>query len=174
MQDENSLPIVSEFDKASFFNRAFQKVFVKNYENKKINLIDEDCQEMQTFFISSDEIVNSINHSKDKITRTPDNIPSFFIKRTIHSLVIPISLISNCSLATSSVSKQWKISCVIPIHEKGSKFNPLNYKPVFLTSSFCKIFELIISIKILDHLFLNNLISSNQFGFLPNRTVFYL
>ena len=125
---------------------------------------------MQDFFISNDEIVNSINHLTDKIIRTPNNIPSFFIKRTICSIIFPISLILNCSLATSSVRKQWKISYVIPIHKKRSQFNPLIYRPISLTSSFGKIFEHIISIKILDHLFLNNLISSKKFGFLPNRT----
>ena len=75
-----------------------------------------------------------------------------------------------CSLATSSVPNQWKVSYVIPVHKKGSKYNPLNYRPISLTSSFCRIFEHIISLKILDHLFSNKLISHKQFGFLPNRS----
>ena len=63
---------------------------------------------MQNFFISNNEIVNSINHLKDKVTRTPDNIPLLFIKRTIYSIIFPISLIFNCFLATSSVPKNGK------------------------------------------------------------------
>ena len=34
MYDGNSLPRVSDFDKASFFIKAFQKVFVKYNEKK--------------------------------------------------------------------------------------------------------------------------------------------
>ena len=41
-QDENNLPIISDFNKASLFNRAFQKVFVKDDENKNFNLIDKN------------------------------------------------------------------------------------------------------------------------------------
>ena len=40
---------------------------------------------------------------------------------TIYFLVLPISLIFNCSLATSSVLNQWKVLYVIPLHKKGSK-----------------------------------------------------
>ena len=170
MHDKNNLPIVSDFDKASFFNKAFQKVFVKGDENKNFNLIDKDCLEMQDFFISNDKIINSINHLTNKITRTPDNIPSYFIKRTTYSIIFPISLIYKCSLAISFVPKQWKISYVIPKHKKDSSYNPLNFRPISLTSSFCRIVEHIISTKVLDYLFLNNLISPKQFVFLPNRT----
>ena len=115
-------------------------------------------------------IVNSKNHLTERITRIPDNITSFFIKHIIYSVIFPKSLIFNCSQATSSVPKQCKISYVILVHKKGSKFNPLNYRQISLTSSFCKIFEHIISIKILEYLFLYNLNSPKLFGFFPNRT----
>ena len=125
---------------------------------------------MKNFFISNDEIIKSVNHLKDKIIRTPENIPTYFIKRTICYIIFPISLIYNCSLAISVIPNQWKISYVIPVLKKGSKYNPSNYRPISLTSSFCRIFEHIVSLKILDHLFLNNLVSPKQFGFLPKRT----
>ena len=63
---------------------------------------------MQDFFISNDEIINSIDHLTDKITSTPDNIPSFFIKLIIGSIIFQLSLFFNCSLATSSVQKNGK------------------------------------------------------------------
>ena len=48
LQDVNNLPIVSNF-LTLFFNRAFQKAFVKTDENINFNFIDNDCQEMQLF-----------------------------------------------------------------------------------------------------------------------------
>ena len=77
---------------------------------------------MQNFFISDDEIIKPINNLKDRITRTPDNIHSFFIKRTVYFIIFPKSLIFNCSLATSSVPKQWKISYVILIKDSVNFF----------------------------------------------------
>ena len=139
--NENNFPIISELDKASFFNKSFQKVFIKDSDDKNFKLVSKKCLEMKNFFISNDEIVKSVNHLKDKIIRTPENIPSYFIKHTIYSLVFPISLIFNCSLATSSVPNQWKVSYVIPVHKKGSKYNPSNYKHISLISSFLGTFE---------------------------------
>ena len=93
-----------------------------------------------------------------------------FFKRTICSLNFPISLIFNCSLAISFIRNQCKISYVIPVYKKSSKYNLSNYRPISLTISFCRMFEHIILLKMLDHLYLNNLISPKQFGFLPKRT----
>ena len=93
--DENNLPLISDFDKASYFNKSFQKVFSKDYEDEHFILIDKSCPEMQDFFISNNEIIESVNHLKDKILRTAENIPSYFLKRTICSLIFPISLIFN-------------------------------------------------------------------------------
>ena len=75
-------------------------------KNKSFELIYKDCLEIQKIFVRNDEMIKSVIHLKDKIIRTPDNISSFFIKRTICSIFFPLSLIFNCSLATSSVQKQ--------------------------------------------------------------------
>ena len=85
--NENSLPLISDFDKASCFNKSFQKVFIKDYEDENLKLIDKNFPEMQGFFISNNEIIESVNHLKDKILRTAENIPSYFLKRTICSLI---------------------------------------------------------------------------------------
>ena len=61
---------------------------------------------MQDFFISNNELIESVNHLKGKILRSTENIPSYFLKRTICSLILPISLIFNCSLAISFIPKQ--------------------------------------------------------------------
>ena len=60
--NENNLPLTSDFDKASCFNKSFQKVFSKVYEDKHFKLIDKSCPEMQYFFISNYEIIESVNH----------------------------------------------------------------------------------------------------------------
>ena len=73
---------------------------------------------MQDFFISNNEIIQPVNHSKDKKLRTAENKPSYFLKRTICSLIFPISLIFNSTLAICFITKQWKISYIIPIYKK--------------------------------------------------------
>ena len=64
----------------------------------------------------------------------------------------------------------WKEALVTPIFEGRDHHSPVSYRPVSLTSIPCKILERIIRRLILDHLVLNDLVSPNQHGFLPNRS----
>ena len=60
---------------------------------------------------------------------------------------------------------EWKSSRVIPIFKSGSKYSPLNYRPVSLTSSCCKVAEKLLAKHIVDYLEEFDIISNRQFGF---------
>ena len=47
--EENNLPLESDFNKATFYNKTFQIVFLKDDKNKNFEHIDKDCIEMQNF-----------------------------------------------------------------------------------------------------------------------------
>ena len=55
--------------------------------------------------------------------------------------------------------------------KKGSRDIPSNYRPISLTCVLCRVFENIIVSKLLCHLETFNLLSNNQFGFLPKRSL---
>ena len=59
---------------------------------------------------------------------------------------------------------------ITPVFEKGSRDLPSNYRSVSLTCVLCRVFEHIVADHPLYHLFFHNLISANQFGFLPGRS----
>ena len=63
-----------------------------------------------------------------------------------------------------------KLGHIVPIFKKGNRSNPQNWRPVSLTSSICRIYEAIMFDKMLHHLLSNELLSSSQFGFLPQRS----
>ena len=60
---------------------------------------------MQSLFITYEDKKKSINHLKDNIIRTPENIPPYFIKYAIKSIIFPLSLIFNCSIELAEVPK---------------------------------------------------------------------
>ena len=105
-----------------------------------------------------------------KLSKTPEEIPPFFIKKISNSILPVLKDIFNLSLRQGILPKQWKMAYVNPIHKRGSKNNPKNYRPISLTSSFCRILESIIKNKLLSYLYANNLIGKNQHGFLPKRS----
>ncbi|CAJ0941134.1 unnamed protein product [Ranitomeya imitator] len=74
------------------------------------------------------------------------------------------------SIATGSVPQDWRIANVVPIFKKGSKSEPVNYRPVSLTSIVGKIFEGFLRDVILDYLNENNCLTPYQHGFMRNRS----
>ena len=54
---------------------------------------------------------------------------------------------------------------VTPLFKKGNRNNPVNYRPISLTSACCKLLERIIYSNIISHLNEHNILSDAQFGF---------
>ena len=64
----------------------------------------------------------------------------------------------------------WRSANVTPIHKKGDRTDPSNYRPVSLTSQVCKIFETIVRKHLLEHLTENNILRDEQHGFREGRS----
>lgn len=62
--------------------------------------------------------------------------------------------------------RDWKISNITPIFEKGSKVKVSNYRPVCLTSVIIKLLELVVKDDLLLHLFQHNILSDKQHAML--------
>ena len=75
------------------------------------------------------------------------------------------------SLEEDLLPSLWKTSIVVPLFKNGSRSNPLNYRPVSLTSACCKSLERIIVSQLTEYLEANGLLSGNQFGFRKGRSV---
>ena len=58
---------------------------------------------------------------------------------------------------------------IVPICKKGDKKEPLNYRPISLTSIICKVLESIIRDHIITHFVRNDPFSKQQYGFLKGR-----
>jgi len=54
---------------------------------------------------------------------------------------------------------------ITPVFKKGDPSCPLNYRPIALTCTICKIIEVIIKDQLLNYLLRNSLISKHQYGF---------
>ena len=58
-----------------------------------------------------------------------------------------------------------KTQQIIPLHKKGPKTNPENFRPISLTSNIIKLFERILRKKLVQYFESNQLINPNQHGF---------
>ena len=74
------------------------------------------------------------------------------------------------SMQSGIVPKDWKNANVIPIYKSGPKGEPVNYRPISLTSVVVRVMERIVKEKMLMHLKTNQLINPSQHGFLPRKS----
>ena len=169
LNDDLGNSIATDKEKASLLNNTFYQNFTTDNGNT-LSPFPKNYFSMDEIYISKQDIVEAIESTKDKLTDTPESIPPYFIKRCLISLLTPLHLIYNYSLKHNFIPFQWKQSSIIPIYKKGDRALPSNYRPIALTSSFCRILEAIILKYMLSHLLKNNLLLSNQFGFLPSRS----
>ena len=73
------------------------------------------------------------------------------------------------SLDEGKLPNDWKVANVVPIHKKGKRSQPNNYRPVSLTSVTCKILKHVICHHIWEHLEQHNILSDFQHGFRKRR-----
>ena len=94
----------------------------------------------------------------------------YVLKETAQEMSLPLSLIYQKLLNEGVCPDEWKCANVTPIHKKGDRTDPGNYRPVSLTSQVCKVLESIIVDKISEHLTSNELLNEAQHGFREGRS----
>ena len=99
-----------------------------------------------------------------------DNIHPCVLQKTANTACVPLELIFKLSIDSGECPDDWRSANVTPIHKKGDKTNPSNYRPVSLTSQVCKVLESMVRKHILEHLAVNNILSDRQHGFREGRS----
>ncbi|CAH2096385.1 unnamed protein product [Euphydryas editha] len=100
----------------------------------------------------------------------PDGVPAIVLRTCALELSPPLTRLYRLSLKTGKVPKSWKLANVQPVPKKGSRADPVNYRPISVTSILCKTMERALNNKLLAHLEGNDLLSDRQYGFRQNRS----
>ena len=122
-----------------------------------------------TCFITSpttpNEIIEIINNLDDTKSIGPCTVPTNLLKIAKDEITIPFSEICNLSFKNGIFPDKNKIAKVIPVHKKGLTDDVNNYRPISLLSTFSKIMEKLMAIRLTTYLDLHSIIYPNQFGF---------
>ena len=87
----------------------------------------------------------------------PDNLHPFVLQKTASVTCVPLEKIFKKSISTGECPTDWRSANVAPIHKKGDRTDPSNYRPISLTSQVCKVLESIVRAHVLKHLDTNNI-----------------
>jgi len=156
--------------KSNLLNTYFASVFNRNKYNVNNLNLSRNCQTVSDIKISENGILNLLSKINVKKSIGPDEIPSRILLEAKQEICPILTYIFNQSLLTSALPKDWLSANVHPLHKKGPKDLPENYRPISLTCICCKMLEHIVHSHISNHLLKLNLLDPNQHGFLKNRS----
>ena len=155
-------------------NDLTTKSFKETINRWHRNFKNEDCfqhYDPDDPFFSVDKISKVIKNLDNNKAPGLDNITNTIIKLLEPSLKILLHEIFNFSYENSYFPKRWKTAKIKMIYKnKGSKYDPTNYRPISLLPQFGKIFEKLISDKLYLWCDLNNILNKEQSGFRKGRS----
>ena len=125
----------------------------------------------ETIFLSPTtpaDIESLINCIKPNKAIGPNSIPTKILKEFKTELSEPLSDMINVSFNKGIFPDFLKVANVIPIHKKGEKLDPNNYRPISLLSNISKLYEKAMHIRLTNFLRKNKILFSYQFGFRNN------
>lgn len=120
---------------------------------------------------SVNDILTILLELKNKKSFGFDEISSELLKFCAEEFCTPLCYIINNSLLMGVFPEKLKTSIVKPIYKKGNQDLLESYRPISLLSSFSKIFEKAMCIRLVNFLTSQGLISDCQHGFLSGRSV---
>ena len=132
--------------------------------------LNRDVPVLDSVTISPTIVYNKLCKLKPDKSPGPEGWPVLALKETAQELSLPLSILFNKSLQSSSVPDTWKQAFVTPIHKKGDRSKAENYRPISLTSTVGKIMESIIRDQVYQYLTANNLFVHNQHGFISGKS----
>ena len=119
---------------------------------------------------TTEDVETAIKELKNGSASGPDGVPAVLLKNCSQALAGPLASMWRRSFREGVVPTFYKMSLVSPLHKKGDKITPGNYRPVSLTSHIVKVFERVLKKILIKFLEANLLISSNQHGFRSGRS----
>jgi hypothetical protein len=161
--------VFDDLSKASLFASYFSSVFSAD-NGHSVHFASRTNLSLEFVNFDVTTVFQAISKLSDKISSTPESIPSYFLRRTAATVCYPLKLIFERSLACAWLPPSWKTAVVTPILKKGSSTLVSNYRPISLTSSVCKVLEILIRDSLVNFWDSQNIFHSSQYGFLHSRS----
>ena len=94
-------------------------------------------------------VSKAIKQTKNKSSLDPNGFSSALLKKLGSPLVKPLCVLFIFALNSGEIPDDWRLANMMPIFKKGSSASCSSYRPISLTSCFCKLFERIVKESVL-------------------------
>ena len=120
--------------------------------------------------VTEDFVIDAIKRLKPNKATGLDKISARLLKDSGQIIAPTLTSLFNRSLQTETFPSIWKKARVVPLHKKGDKQDPSNYRPISILPTLSKILERAVHTQFYGCLTENNLVSTKQFGFRPKSS----
>ncbi len=172
MLTRDGVDLVNGPDIANCLNDAFHGVFTVPRRGPLPDFpfrTEATCNPSDSF-ITEQAVYSILTNLNFRKSTGVDQVHPHVLKESAASFSAPLSSILRQSYNTSSLPDYWLKANVTPIYKKGKRSDPLNYRPISLTSVPCKIMEKLVKEVILEHFISNNLFTAAQHGFMRKKS----
>ena len=170
MQSENGELVDSDKDICNILGKYFSSVHSAITDEEMPEMQETFRYEISEIYVDEEEVKSRLEKLKPYKSCGPDNVHPFVLQKTADMVCRPLTMIFNLSLRSGTIPEDWSCANVTPIHKKGDRTDPSNYRPVSLTSQTCKILESIVRKHIIEHMDENEILSDKQHGFREGRS----
>ena len=176
----NTTVVRNPQDIADCFNEYFANVGAKLSGNIPRHASNAYTQYLQGSYPDSlmltpctpAEILNIIANLNDKDSAGSDEIPLSLLKKCAQPLTLILSMLVNNAFCTGHFPDELKIAKVCPIFKTGQPDVFSNYRPISLLSSFSKVFEKAIHLRLENYITSRNILVNNQYGFRTGHSTY--
>ena len=166
----NNVTITESKAKADALNSYFGSVFTSTHVSESESPQSTPFPSINDVHVTTQGIVNLINKMKPNKASVPDKIPARLLKLIPREAATILKVVFQQSLNSGIVPLDWSHAFVTPIHKKGARSDPTNYRSISLTSISCKLLEHILASHVMQHLDHHNLLTPFQHGFRQNHS----
>jgi hypothetical protein len=171
LKDEDGNTITDSVEKANLLNLHFHSVFTdEKPASADIPKKTEKQFSLKEIILTKPGIVNLIKKLNKYKSPGPDKISARLLQLVPDEISDYLLLIFKKCFKTGEIPSHWKVANVTPIHKKGSRSSPKNYRPISLTSIVGKLFEHILTSHLATFLEKHSLFNEDQFGFRKKRS----
>jgi hypothetical protein len=121
------------------------------------------------FKISNAEINKAIAKLKNEKSAGPDGIRNEMIKHGQSTLLPSVNKLFNLIMTSSQYPSGWSKGTILPLHKKGSKEDPSNFRGITLSNCLSKLFNSILNTRLTSFLEDRKALAKEQIGFKQNH-----
>ena len=135
-------------------------------------MIEEPIQTCDDSEITQGEIKQTTESFNGKKAPGIDGITSAIFLRTFNKFPRLVTAIYNQCLKRGCFPRRWKTAKIIPITKPGKEnsMDPSKYRPISLVNIGGKVLEKILINRINHHMYKNELLTDNHYGFMPQMS----